>query len=156
MKRQPHITPLSFKILLILILMSPSVRPQASVINQTITLHVAELNSMVVPPEPILVPSEGRPVDASAVTRLVWTSTGPGTKVSVAQRVPQGTLRISVRDLDHRAAATVRDVTINDSLTVDLLQGLGRSAGSCTLELSFLSEGWVWFPLQILYTITGG
>lgn len=155
MKRQPHIMPLSFKVLLILILMSPSVRPQASVINQTITLHVAELNSMVVPQEPIIVSSEGPPVDASAVTRLIWTSTGPGTKVSVAQPVPQGTLRISVRDLDHRAAA-VRDVTITDSSTVDLLQGLGRSAGSCTLELSLLSEGWLSFPLLILYTITGG
>lgn len=155
MKHRTYKTTLGFKSLLILVLLSPAAKPQASFSNQTITLHVAELNSLIVPAVPAMIPADEKPADASALSRLVWTSTGPGTKVAVAQRPPQGMLRISVRDLDHRVS-TMREVTIRDSATVDLLQGLGRSAGSCTLELSFHSDGWLSLPLLILYTITGG
>ncbi|GJQ20770.1 MAG: hypothetical protein HBSIN02_11250 [Bacteroidia bacterium] len=130
----------------------PAVHAQQSAIHQRLLLHVAELNALSVSPT---VPAVEMQSAREAISRLVWTSNGNEKKITVAQRPPHTAgIRITLRDMDHRIAAT-QSVELTGPATIDLLYGLERSAGSCVVEFTVISPQVADSPpVQIIYTVT--
>jgi len=115
---------------------------QPSMTNQIVTLQVAELNALSVTENLLIVPGEVKPeieYQATASTRLVWTSNGENRKISVKKKTHGGALTITVEDLggDHNLETEGR--TLRDGSTFDLVTNLSRAAGSCLVRFEAVS-----------------
>jgi hypothetical protein len=155
MRTTRRIVPHGFRILLLLAFISTPAAAQQSAANQIIMLHVAELNTVFIPSAmALLATGETVQEQRSAVSRLVWTSNGSEKKISAAVLGP-ALLRVRIRDLDHPLQPD-RIMELRDSQSIELLHGIGKSAGSCVLEFSLEKRTTSLSLLPVLYTITSG
>ncbi len=97
-------------------------------------------------------------VDAS--TKLLWTSNGDDRKIAVASNVtsPRFVLRIQAEQLSPGSGIAEPEVTLSDKAPHDLILGVHRTAGGCTLKFTAASgpeEGRGLESHLITYTITG-
>ena len=115
---------------------------QPSMTNQIVTLQVAELNALSVTNNLLTVPGEVKPeieYQASASTRLVWTSNGENRKISVKKKTVGGALTISVEDMGGGHELITEGRTLRDGSTFDLVTNLSRAAGSCLVRFVAVS-----------------
>ena len=160
MKTTASIMPKVFTTTLFLtLLLASQAASQYSVTNQKITLQVVELNALSVTSRLIsFMSSMMRSEVPTATTRLVWTSNGEDKKITVACRAThkEHALRIAVRNRGHKPAQDNLELT--DSATIDLMNGLSKSAGTCVIQFSMgmPSEANGSDFHAIIYTITGG
>lgn len=145
--------------LLLTLLLSSTAFSQLSKTNQVVTLQVVELNALSVSTQYVSLVSKSIDREPKAATQLIWTSNGEERKITVARKaIERGwPLRIAVRNPGETVVE--KGLELNDSTTLDLLQGLSRSAGSCVIEFSVRAVmdhiGGTDFQ-TIVYTITGG
>ena len=161
MKTNHSIPPrtLTTTLFLLTLLLHPLAFSQHSVTNQIVTLQVVELNALSVTSRLVSFVSSMMGSEApSASTRLVWTSNGEDRKITVACRAAhkEQPLRIAVKSSDYQVAGN--DLELTDSTTLDLVNGLSKSAGGCVIQFSMgapdESRGKGFHAL--IYTITGG
>jgi hypothetical protein len=71
-------------------------------------------------------------------TKLVWTSNGDSRKITVASNNSSSrySLRLAAEDVSAGAGLAASEVSFLDNATRDLIVGVTRSAGSCTLRFT--------------------
>ncbi|HTP79085.1 MAG TPA: hypothetical protein VMM57_01635 [Bacteroidota bacterium] len=140
---------------------------QRASVTQVIRLQVLELNTIDISGGPVTLkitdfdPETSNPSPAmSGATRLVWTSNGENRKIT-AESDRSGSkfdLRLSAQDVSSGSGVSSSDVVFSDNSTHDLIVGVSRSAGSCTLQFTgaaTLEKGVGSETHTITYTITG-
>ncbi len=159
------------KAILLLILLTLSVaqstRAQKASTRQIVTLRVMELNKLKLVGGPLTLRVAG--VDANAVqpnpesdasTTLYWTSNGDTRKIAVASDItsPKFVLKIEAEKTGKGNWMAEPAVTLSDNMPHDLVVGVERSSGSCTLKFTALAnvEAGVGSEQHLItYTITG-
>jgi hypothetical protein len=150
------------------VLLWQSVYSQQVTSTQVVTLRVMELNKIDLVGGPLTLQinsindNAGEPnpaVDAS--TKLLWTSNGDARKIAVGSDIasPRFILKIEAEKSGSGAGIAQPEVTLSDNSPHDLILGVQRSAGSCSLRFKALAsaeEGTGSESHLITYTITGG
>ena len=95
-----------------------------------------------------------------ASTRLLWTSNGDNRKIAVASNVtsPRFVLRIQAEQINPGSGVAEPEVTLSDNEPHDLILGVRRTAGGCTLKFTAAAEPEEGIGSEshlITYTITG-
>lgn len=148
----------------VLFIVTTSLLGQASQARQVVTLQVVELNKIDLSAGKRL----GLTIDelssqtaaVSTKTKLVWTSNGENRKITVATNSSQSRYLLRVEPENVNASSTVAasGVSFSDNSTHDLIVGVSRSAGSCTLKFMGIADvvqGPGTESHLITYTITG-
>lgn len=133
---------LSTSLLLSLLFLSLPSNAQPSAASQTITLRVAELNALSVTHQLLTVSGEAKPeirYQASAATKLIWTSNGENRKITVKKRTSGGVLTIKVEDVDGDHLFPQEARQLNDNATFDLVRNVSRKAGGCLIRFAAVS-----------------
>ena len=138
---------------------------QGSSASQVVLLSVRELNKIgfagdTAPLVPKAVPDPStNEVVLSGSTKLVWTSNGDSKKITVAadHQTDRYVLLIKPEQNESQSPGTLQEVALSDNKPRDLIRGVSRSAGSCTLSFSATTEN---EPSdvglhRVTYTITG-
>ncbi len=149
------------------LLIVPPAFGQKSTARQTITLQVMELNKLDLVGGPLTLQIGGvndgalEPNPATdASTKLYWTSNGDTRKIAVASNItsPNFILRIEAEKAGNGPGKAEPEVTLSDNAPHDLLVGVERSSGSCTLKFTALANVAAGVGTEqhlITYTITG-
>ena len=153
--------------LLVLTAGSATLFAQRASITQVLRLQVLELNTIDISGGPVsLKITEFNPVTESpspalsGATKLVWTSNGESRKITVEsdRSGARFDLRLSAQDITAGSGTSANEVVFADNSTHDLIVGVSRSAGSCTLQFTgaaSLDKGVGSETHTITYTITG-
>ncbi len=140
---------------------------QKSAARQILTLQVMELNKLDLVGGPLTLQIVGLNEDAvqpspvtDANTKLYWTSNGDTRKIAVASNItsPKFVLKIEAEKTGTGAWTPEPEVTLSDNAPHDLVVGVERSSGSCTLKVTALANveaGTGSEQHLITYTITG-
>ncbi len=152
---------------LLSLLWMQQVLAQQSEVAQLVVLQVKEINKIGLVGGPLTLRinriSEGATQPDPAVdgtTKLLWTSNGDNRKIAVASNVtsPRFILKIQAEKISEGAGMAEPRVTLSGSETHDLIVGVRRSAGGCTLKFTAVadaSQGVGSEAHLITYTITG-
>jgi len=149
-------------------IVSERVCSQQASSTQVVTLRVMELNTIDLIGGPLTLQinsvndNAGQPnpaIDAS--TKLLWTSNGDARKIAVGSDLasPRFILKIAAEKSGSGTGIAQPEVTLSDNSPHDLILGVQRSAGSCSLRFTALAtseEGTGSESRLITYTITGG
>ena len=132
--------------LALVIVLSTNLRGQAAQATQVVTLQVLELNKIDLSSGNSLIltiasvePNQGEPIPMSnSSTKLVWTSNGENRKITVASNNPNSryALRVAAENVSAGAGSPVSEVSFFDNATRDLIVGVSKAAGSCTLRFT--------------------
>jgi hypothetical protein len=163
-----HIAHILVDSLLLALFVVPGAYGQKATSAQVIVLQVKQLNKINLIGGPLTLQinsvddnaTEPTPaVDAS--TKLLWTSNGDNGKIAVGSNItsPRFTLRIEAGAISPGAGIAEPEVTLSDNEPHNLILGVQRSAGSCTLKFTAIADvdqGVGSESRLITYTITGG
>ncbi|MGB2868906.1 MAG: hypothetical protein WBD36_10670 [Bacteroidota bacterium] len=148
----------------VLFLFNTSLLSQASQARQVLTLQVLELNKIDLSAGKRLRLTIDELSSQTAVlstsTKLVWTSNGESRKITVATNStqPRYLLRVEPENVSVGSGVAASGVSFSDNSTHDLIVGVSKSAGSCTLKfmgIADVAEGPGTESHLITYTITG-
>jgi hypothetical protein len=140
---------------------------QKSITRQIVTLQVMELNKLDLVGGPLKLEigsiNDGavQPNPATdASTTLCWTSNGNTRKIAVGSNItsPKFILKIEAEDNRNGPWTMEPEITLSDNAPHDLVVGMERSSGSCTLKFTALAsvEAGVGSEQHLItYTITG-
>ena len=153
--------------LLLTVLAASSMCAQDATTNQVVMLQVKELNKIDLIGGPLTLViggSGGNSVQSGTATdvstKLLWTSNASNRKIAVASNIasPRFVLRIQAEQLSPGAGVAEPEVTLTNGEPHDLILGVQRAAGSCTLKFTAAAgpeEGVGTESHLITYTITG-
>ncbi len=157
----------AIKLLLFFLLVLQRVAAQDATATQTVMLQVQELNkidlvggSLTLQINRIDDAARGPNPAVDVSTKLLWTSNGESRKIAVASDVTSSrfVLKIQAERLSPGSGVAKPEVTLSDNEPHDLILGVQRAAGSCTLKFTALANAAEGTGLEshlITYTITG-
>jgi len=135
--------------------------------TQAITLRVMELNKIDLIGGPLnlqiasINDNAAQPNPAyDASTKLCWTSNGDTRKIAVASNLasPRFMLKIEAERSGTGSGTAKPEITLSDNAPHDLILGVERSSGACTLRFTAMANGEQGIGTEtrtITYTITG-
>ena len=135
--------------------------------TQTVMLQVRELNKIDLVGGALTLQIKNVGQDANSLdpavdasTKLLWTTNGDSRKIDVASDATSGkfVLRIQAQQISPGAGTAEPEVTLSDNAPHDLILGVQRTAGSCTVRFTARSsaeQGTGSESHLITYTITG-
>lgn len=143
-------------------------RAQESATRQVLILRVVELSKIDLVGGPLILRINAIDVNANepnpavdAKTKLLWTSNGDDSKITVGSNHVSSrfTLRLEAESISPGAGLAASEVMLKENQPQDLILGVRRSAGSCTLRFTAVAnveQGTGSESHLVTYTITGG
>ena len=151
----------------LLFAMVPFLKAQQSTAAQRLTLRIGEVNviSLTQPVvQFILDQTQQVNNDTVSVTNsegmLLWTSNGENQKITIATNriAPRYILKVNAINLATNSGLTANEAVLRDNSTHDLIMGVTRSSGKCSLGITAsasLAAGIGIEAQTLTYTITG-